>query len=137
MYFYFINTTIFINNKDADYLPFNYNLKLLKFFDSMNQVVRYFLMCLSIFFIFCLSYIYPYYRRNNFKLTIQSNSVLQFFYVYESTFNDYYFLFLYVFNYLIKICLQIFYNLNFFVSIRIISFIIFNLFNIIPHLFLL
>ena len=93
-------------------------------------------MNLYFLLIIYLSIIYPYYRKNAFKLTIESNSILQFFYVYESTFNDYYFLFLYVFNYLIKICLQIFYNLNFFVCISRISFIIFNLFNIIPNLFL-
>ena len=135
MYFYFINTTIFINNKDADYLPFNYNLKLLKFFDSMNQVVRYFLMCLSIFFIFCLSYIYPYYRRNNFKLTIQSNSVLQFFYVYESIFTGLFFSFFiccYLFN---KNLTSNVLQSEFFVIISRISFISFNLCNVIPNLF--
>ena len=32
IYFYFINSTICINNKDVDYLPLNYNLIYLFFF---------------------------------------------------------------------------------------------------------
>ena len=38
IYFYFINSTFYINNKDVDYLPLNYNLTILKFIDSMNQI---------------------------------------------------------------------------------------------------
>ena len=57
----------------------------------MNQTIRNILMLLSLFSIIVLSYIYPYYRNNMFKLTIESNSVLQFFYVYESAFNGIFF----------------------------------------------
>ena len=135
MYFYFINSTIYINIKDADYLPLNYNLTILKFFDSMNQTIRNILMLLSLFSIIVLSYIYPYYRNNMFKLTIESNSVLQFFYVYESAFNGIFFsIFIccYLFNK--NLPLNIFQS-EFFVSITRMSFIIFNLFNVIPNLF--
>ncbi len=135
MYFYFINSTIYINNENADYLPLNYNLTILKFFDSMNQILRYFLMILYFLLIICLSIIYPYYRKEAVKLTIKSNSILQFFYVYESTFNGLLFsIFIccYLFNK--NLPLNIFQS-EFFVSITRMSFIIFNLFNVIPNLF--
>ena len=35
---YFYSSTFYINNKDVDYLPLNYNLIILKFIDSMNQI---------------------------------------------------------------------------------------------------
>ena len=135
MYFYFINSTIYINIKDADYLPFNYNLTLLKFFDSMNQTIRNILMLLSLFSIIVLSYIYPYYRNNMFKLTIESNSVLQFFYVYESAFNGVFFS-IFICCYLFNKNLPLYFlQSELFVSISRISFICFNLMNFIPNLF--
>ena len=35
---YFYSSTFYINNKNVNYLPLNYNLTVLKFFDSMNQI---------------------------------------------------------------------------------------------------
>ena len=92
-------------------------------------------MILYFLLIICLSIIYPYYRKEAVKLTIKSNSILQFFYVYESTFNGLLFsIFIccYLFNK--NLPLNIFQS-EFFVSITRMSFIIFNLFNVIPNLF--
>ena len=57
---YFYSSTFYINNKNVNYLPLNYNLTVLKFFDSMNQI---FLMILYFLLTVCLSIIYPYYRK--------------------------------------------------------------------------